>query len=293
MGEYRRTIFDKHGPAALDRIRALAYGGMVFGLTLGVLALAMGRVSGWTFVFALVAGLATAGVSLLLGGVAGSGWTHLMMSGASTPYEEQYSYQQSLVMQGKVNEALASFEEAIARSPNDVELRVRAADLYAKDADGARRAAELLREAQKIPAIRAGQDIYATNRLVDLLIGPLGEPKRALVELSAIGGALSDQRCRGARTCGDRAPEKGADAVRRRHFVGSALTVNVIVLNREVALIATFPVSGPTVMTLVALPVESVALFGSCRIPLLVDQRTPTPEMALPKRSVAFAISVS
>ena len=129
MGEYRRTIFDKHGPAALDGIRALAYGGMVFGLTLGVLALAMGRVSVWTLAYALVAGLATASVSLLMGVVAGGGWTHLTMSGASTPYEEQYSYQQSLVMQGKVNEALASFEELIARSPNDVELRVRAADL--------------------------------------------------------------------------------------------------------------------------------------------------------------------
>ena len=183
MGEYRRTIFDKHGPAALDRIRALAYGGMVFGLTLGVLALAMGRVSVWTLAYALVAGLATAGVSLLMGVVAGGGWTHLTMSGASTPYEEQYSYQQSLVMQGKVNEALASFEELIARSPNEVELRMRTADLYAKDADGAQRAAELLREAQKIPTISAGQDIYATNRLVDLLTGPLGEPKRALVEL--------------------------------------------------------------------------------------------------------------
>src|SRR5207237_1367155 len=62
-------------------------------------------------------------------------------------------------------------------------LRMRTADLYAKDADGAQRAAELLREAQKIPTISAGQDIYATNRLVDLLTGPLGEPKRALVEL--------------------------------------------------------------------------------------------------------------
>ena len=74
MAEYRRTIFDKHGPAALDRIRALAYGGMVFGLTLGVLALAMGRVSVWTLAYALVAGLATAGVSLLMGVVAGGGW---------------------------------------------------------------------------------------------------------------------------------------------------------------------------------------------------------------------------
>lgn len=182
MSEYRRTIFDRHGPAALDRIRSVAYGGMVFGLTFGVLALKMG-LSVWTFVFALAAGVATAAVGMLLSRAAGDAWTAVAVSGGSTPYEEQYSYQQSLVMQGKVGEALGSFEELCAATPNAVEPRVRAAELYAKSADGARRAAELLRQAQKIPTITAGQDIYATNRLVDLLIGPLGDPGRALVEL--------------------------------------------------------------------------------------------------------------
>jgi hypothetical protein len=36
---------------------------------------------------------------------------------------------------------------------------------------------------QRRQGITAGDDIYATNRLVDLLTGPLGDPARALTEL--------------------------------------------------------------------------------------------------------------
>ena len=182
MTEYKPTLFDRHGPAALDRIRALAYGAMVFGLTFGALAVEMG-VSVWTFAWSLLAAAATAGLATLFSKAAGDGWQQVAMSGASTPYEEQFSYQQSLVMQGKVNEALASFEDMIAAAPDAIEPRIRAAELYGQSREGARRAAELLREAQRIRSIAPGRDIYATNRLVDLLTGPLRDPGRAVVEL--------------------------------------------------------------------------------------------------------------
>ena len=182
MTEYKPTLFDRHGPAAADRIRALFYGGMVFGLTFGALALAAG-VSWWTILWSVLAALSTAGLAILLSNAAGGGWQKVAMSGASTPYEEEFSYQQSLVMQGKVDEALASFEDLIAASPGAIEPRIRAAELYGQHREGARRAAELLREAQRVPSIAPGRDIYVTNRLVDLLTGPLAEPGRALVEL--------------------------------------------------------------------------------------------------------------
>jgi tetratricopeptide (TPR) repeat protein len=105
------------------------------------------------------------------------------VDGTSTPYKEQYSYQQSLVMAGKLDEALESFEAVIAEAPENVDARMRAAELYARDKGDARRAAELFREIQRIPGVSVGEDLYASNRLVDLLIGPLGEPARALVEL--------------------------------------------------------------------------------------------------------------
>jgi outer membrane protein assembly factor BamD (BamD/ComL family) len=156
---------------------------MVFGLTFGVLALATGSLSFWLVVIALAAALATSGASLLLGRLAGDGWTAMTISGSSTPYEEQYSYQESLVMQGRVDEALDSFETIIAASRHAVEPRIKAAELYRQRKDGAARAAELLREAQRITSIPPGRDVYATYQLVDLLVGPLGNPGRAVVEL--------------------------------------------------------------------------------------------------------------
>ena len=182
MTEYKPTLLDRHGPAAMARLQALSYGAMVFALTFGALALETG-LSIWTFVCPPVVAVLTAGIAFGLGKAAGDGWHHIAMSGASTPYEEQFSYQQSLVMQGKVNEALASYEDMIAATPNAIEPRIRAAELYAQERETARRAAELLREAQRIPSIAPGRDIYATNRLVDLLAGPLRDPGRALVEL--------------------------------------------------------------------------------------------------------------
>ena len=57
--EYKATLFDRHGPAAAERVKAASYGVMVFGLVVGVLALASGHLSVWTFVWAAAAGLAT------------------------------------------------------------------------------------------------------------------------------------------------------------------------------------------------------------------------------------------
>jgi hypothetical protein len=180
---YQPTIFDRYGPAAADRVRAAVYGVMVFGLVLGCLALTVGKISVLTFLLAALAAVATGMFGLGLAHAAGKSWNTLMASGASTPYEDQYSYQQALVMQGKVNEALASYEEIIAASPLAIAPRVLAAELYAREDTGARRAAELLREVQRIPKLPAGRDVYVTNRLVDLLIGPLRDPGRAAVEL--------------------------------------------------------------------------------------------------------------
>ena len=155
---------------------------MVFGLVIGAVALATGQMSLGVVEIALAAGMGVSIVSHSLGRAGGRVAKAFTQGTGTTPYEEQFSYQQALVMQGKVNEALASFEDVIAASPNAVQPRLRAAELYAKH-DGARRAAELLREALRSPAITAGENVYATNRLVDLLAGPLGDPGRACVEL--------------------------------------------------------------------------------------------------------------
>jgi hypothetical protein len=182
MAEYKVTLFDRHGPAALDRVRIAVYAAMVFALTLAALMLKMG-LSVWAFVWALIAAAIAGGAVTLLSSAVGEGAAVLATGGRTSSSDNQFSYQDALVMQGRVDEALASFEAMIAASATAIEPRVLAAELYGRNPGNARRAAELLREAQRIPGVSSGRDIYVTNRLVDLLLGPLADPGRAVVEL--------------------------------------------------------------------------------------------------------------
>src|ERR1043166_8206740 len=115
--EYKLTLFDRHGPDALSIVRSLAYATMVFGLCIPLFWMAAYKVDmpvgkGIVFVigWSTIAGLGAGAVGYLMGHGTGAAWKHLMMAGSSTPYKEQYSYQQSLVMQGRGDDALASFE---------------------------------------------------------------------------------------------------------------------------------------------------------------------------------------
>ena len=86
-------------------------------------------------------------------------------------------------MRGQVDDALASYEAIIAERPAMTAVRLRAAALYASRGNDPRRAAELLREVMALPDVSARDDIAASNRLIELLMGPLAEPGRAMVEL--------------------------------------------------------------------------------------------------------------
>jgi len=180
--EYKQTLFDRHGAAASDYMRAWSYGAMVSVLTVAVLTLRVGF-HWWTIPVGLVAGAASAASGLFVAHSVAGTWKHLMVEGGSTPYVEQYSQQQALVMQGKIDEALASFELVINQEPGNIDARIRAAELYAREKGNHRHAAELFRQAQRIATIAVGQDVYVSHRLVDLYTGPLNEAGRALVEL--------------------------------------------------------------------------------------------------------------
>ena len=191
--EYKTTLFDRHGAAAADIVRAWAYGLMVFGVTMGAISFTMVMAAGgakpplvqWLEALAISAALgAVTGISgLLIGRGVGTGWKHVMVDGSTTPYEEQYSHEQSLVMRGQVDDALASFEAILQGNPDAVKPRVRAAELYSREKGNYVRAAQLLLEIQRIPSAGIGDFVYATHRLVDLYTGPLNEPGRAMVEL--------------------------------------------------------------------------------------------------------------
>lgn len=188
---YKLTFFDRHGPDAGLRLKAYGHGAMVFGTVVGAAFLAgtLAGVKMFAFVplvLTLLGALTLGGIAIYggtrFGSMAGDVATYVMEGGSSTPYQEQFSQMQALVMQEKYGEALDLFEHQIAMSPGEPRVRVAAADLYGKHGDNPKRAAELYREVQRIPNVASGHDIYATNKLADLYLGPLKEPGRALVE---------------------------------------------------------------------------------------------------------------
>lgn len=163
-------------------LHAAGYGVMIFGLVFGVVISRTGF-HWWSVPIAILAAGIAASSGWIFGEMIGGAWKRFMVDGTSTPYREQYSYQQALVMQGRVDDALESFEAVIAEKPDEIDPRVKAAELYVREKANHQRAAELFRQVQRIAGVTPGQDIYVTNRLVDLLTGPLADPGRALVEL--------------------------------------------------------------------------------------------------------------
>ena len=66
--------------------------------------------------------------------------------------------------------------------------RLNAAELFVL-AGNPRRAEALLREVQRHPARTDSHDLRASNRLIDLYLGPLAEPDKALRELRRLADA--------------------------------------------------------------------------------------------------------
>jgi hypothetical protein len=205
---YKRTLFDREGPDAGIKIKAYSYAAIAGGASIPMFAgfAIQYGLSPVKFVAMLALGppvLSFAVARLALHAMSGVEVVgHAILAGTgSTPYTEQYSYQQTLVMQGRLNEALESYEAMIAEPNSPLDVRIRAAELYVREAKNHKRAAELLHEVIRHPGCTSGEEVYAANRLADLLSNHLGEPGKALVQLRRLA-----DRYAGTPT-GDRARE--------------------------------------------------------------------------------------
>ncbi|MBI3789886.1 MAG: hypothetical protein HY275_03305 [Gemmatimonadetes bacterium] len=163
----------------------------VFGVIGFLLADLLAIPGNWTIPFAIgcgvFGGLTVLFISMAIARRAGKTVGALMMpSGATTPYQRQFSAIDALAVQGRVDEALAAYEAEVAAAPADVEVIVRTADLYMEHKRTPARAAELLRRIRTIPAAPPEKILYASHRLVDLYLGPLADRGRAIVELRVI-----------------------------------------------------------------------------------------------------------
>jgi len=111
--------------------------------------------------------------------------SRIYMGGPVSGSADGRSLIEAEIQGGHYSTAFALLEQQIAETPANADLRVFAADLYAKAGEPTR-AVEILRGVQHMEHLDAITDIVVAHRLVDLLLGPIGEPARALVELRRI-----------------------------------------------------------------------------------------------------------
>src|SRR5947207_4442883 len=99
-------------------------------------------------------------------------------------YQRDYSLEDSLVARGDVAGAIASFAAIAAAEPDNLEVRLRAAELHRKQS-AFEEASALYRDVQA-KAQRPRDDVHASLRLIDLyLIWPEHEG-RSMRELKRI-----------------------------------------------------------------------------------------------------------
>lgn len=186
---YKRTVFDRRGPEAahfLQTVSSLIIPIVAGALISGALAARKGFSAGLIVVAALGGSVVFAVwwwyfVTRVSHGAGKMFGEFIQPSGAGS-YERQYSHEDALVMRGDVEGALSSYERIILEAPDDAQPRIRAAELYAKS--GMRERAEILfRAVQRLPRVARGDDVYASNRLVDLYLAWPGHETKGLREL--------------------------------------------------------------------------------------------------------------
>jgi hypothetical protein len=111
----------------------------------------------------------------------------------AAPRQASYSHIEAIAAAGDIAGALGAYEQVIAAEPAAIVARAQAAELYARG-PGHARAAEIFAEIRRIPGCTPQQDLYATQRLIDLYDGPLRAPAKSLTELRRIIERHRDSR---------------------------------------------------------------------------------------------------
>lgn len=107
-------------------------------------------------------------------------------SGRSTPSRPEYSYAASLAVRGRVEDAIAAYEEACAENPEDPEPRLRIARLLRDELHRYEEAVLWLRRARDVARTDPGQEVLATREIVEIYVSKLGTPVRAAPDLARL-----------------------------------------------------------------------------------------------------------
>ena len=192
---YRFTLLDREGPDAVLGVCAAVWGTILGTITtgLGIGASLIPPTPPHAVLRSLAAGVVTGVASAVMiralaDGAGASFLAFLQPTGATCPAEPEYSRLEALAAAGDLAGALAGYEAVIGADPGESVARLKAAELFVL-AGNPQRAEQLLREVQRHPARTDSHDLRASNRLIDLYLGPLAEPGKALRELRRLADA--------------------------------------------------------------------------------------------------------
>jgi hypothetical protein len=107
-------------------------------------------------------------------------------SGGSTPYKEQYSYAQSLVVRGRFQDAAAAYELHAIENPAEPEPYLHLARLYRDKLQQYDDALTWFRRARTDASLGPGQELYVIQEIIDLYIHNLRTPRKAIPELTLV-----------------------------------------------------------------------------------------------------------
>lgn len=174
-----------------------------------LLGLLAGLGAGFT-IFAFVAGLSQGAsrpvfVVPIMAGVSGAaGYLYALIVvegsqkvveriylGGESPPLADYSRAETLAIRGHYDEAVVAFEEAWLACPEDPEPCLRLARLLRDELESPEHALTWFLRGRDAPGIDGGREIMATREIIDLYLGPLQQPRRALPELARLAERFS------------------------------------------------------------------------------------------------------
>lgn len=141
-------------------------------LTAGVLMRAgaiPGGWAGWLILLAAVAVLTAVlgSLTLWLAERSGGVLARILYAGGETSAEPAFSYEEALVVQGRLDDAEQALEWRCRDQPEDGEARIRRAEFYERVRKDPVRAERFYREAQRL-ALPPSRDLYVSLCLADL-----------------------------------------------------------------------------------------------------------------------------
>ncbi len=190
----RGGLVDTDVAERVTRLRALAFGliGGALGALLGFYLVQQGAPfwiavicfsGGWIFVSLL---------TLLLVTSAGSAASALYApSSGATPRKKEHSQAESLVARGMYEEAVTSFEIAVAEDPSDAAPYLRIARVYRDHLGKPEDAARWFRRALREATLSAGMAFLVRKEVVELFTHRMETPERALPDLARMAEEMA------------------------------------------------------------------------------------------------------